>query len=62
MPNVRGLTLGSPWEENPGTVQLLRHLPNLESLTIMLDPHCPFIKVSEALKVTGANVKLLRIV
>ncbi|KAG0009326.1 hypothetical protein BGZ81_003493, partial [Podila clonocystis] len=61
MPSVRGLTLGSPWEENPGTVQLLRHLTNLEALTIILDPHCPFTKVSEALKVAGTNLKVLRI-
>ncbi|KAG0087310.1 hypothetical protein BGZ93_011049, partial [Podila epicladia] len=61
MPNIRRVSLGGSWLENPGMVQLLRHLPNLEFLAILLDPHCPFIKVSEALKATGTNVKTLRI-
>lgn len=61
MPSVTRLNLKSSWSENPGATQLIQHLPNLEDLTIVLDPHCPFVKVSEILRGTCIQVTVLRI-
>lgn len=61
MPSVTSLNLKSPWSENPGATQLIRHLPHLGDLTIMLDLHCSFFEVSEILRATCTQVTVLRI-
>lgn len=61
MPSVTTLNPKSLWSENPGATQLIQHFPNLEGLTILLNIHRLFVKVSEILGGTCTQVTVLRI-